>query len=212
MVQRIQIAQADVQTSNGRVYPKRALLNAFLDFVTNKKEGPIFEEVESPDNYELDREDRNLLGYFDNLEFDKESGKMFCTVHLFKRLPKPYLTLSGLGCIYGNGRVDDDYTLIALMNSNTTSWRFQEEERIKKIVRERDNAERAFTELKTEATKVQKCLVKEEMKEKLEKARKKGLKSSLVLKKDIIEENAEDEDETPVDVYAEPAEVEISEN
>ena len=175
IVQRVQIAQADEMNLNRRLYPKKALLNAFQDFVSNKREGPVFEEEENPcKNADLDRADVNLIGYFNNLNFDEESGKLFCTVHLFKRPPKLYFTISGFGHIDSSGRVDEDYKLVALMNSDTSAWQFQEKELVKKIVRERDSAEETITNLKEIASKVKLGFLTEQRKE----AEKNKVKSS----------------------------------
>lgn len=166
IVQRIQIAQADITNLNRRFYPKKALLNAFQDFVSNKGEGPIFEEEENPcKNADLDRADINLIGYFDNLDFDEESGKLFCTIHLFKRPPKLYFTISGFGQIDSSGEVGEDYKLAALMNSDTSAWQFQEKELVKKIVKERDSAEETITNLKNIAKKVKLGFMTEQRRE-----------------------------------------------
>ena len=184
IVQRVQIAQADEMNLNRRLYSKKALLNAFQDFVSNKGEGPIFEEEKSPcKNADLDRADINLIGYFDNLDFDKESGKLFCTIHLFKRPSKLYFTISGFGNIDSSGRVDENYKLVALMNSDTSAWQFQETGLVKKIIRERDSAEEIITNLKNIAKKVKLGFLTEQRRE----AEKNKVKTSKPFSSEVSE-------------------------
>lgn len=221
IVKHVQIAQCDRMNTNGRIYPKAAILSAYVDFVSNKKEGPVFEETE---NFwdEPYSSDKNLLGYFNNLEFDEKTSKLFCDIHLFKRPPQPYFTISGIGSMNFGNRVDKDYKIVALMNSKTTSWRFQEEERIKKLLRERNNAEKVISKIKAEAFKAMEAIDTEER-----KGKTRGLRSRLVATKaldpecfvettdseEIKEEDWDGSEEicAPADECPNPCDVEVSE-
>ena len=197
---------------NRRLYPKKALLNAFQDFVSNKGEGPVFEEEENPyKNADLNRADANLIGYFDNLDFDKESGKLFCTIHLFKRPPKPYFTISGFGNMDSSGRIDN-YQLTALMNSDTSAWQFQEKEFVKKLIKERDSAEETIINLKNIAKKVKNCFLTERRKaEQRKEAEKNKVKSSKPFSSEVSEKlrKGEERELLDFDIYDEAIDDEV---